>query len=209
VSASLLAFLGVVAVICVVPGPDQMYVVASGLRHGPRGGLAAAAGMAGGMLVHTAAAVIGLSALVRSSATAFELVRIAGALYLLWLAIGALRGTSHDTQPPSGLVPRDSSARIARHAVVTNLLNPKVIVFYLAFLPQFIDHARGHIAAQLLVLGLLFTLVGFLIDAIIGLGSGRLGQRLVGSRRIRVILDRVAGVVFLGLAVRLLADRTR
>jgi threonine/homoserine/homoserine lactone efflux protein len=204
----LFGFIGVIALICVLPGPDQMYVVANGLRHGPRGGLAAAAGMAGGMLVHTTAAVVGLSAVVRSSATAFELVRLMGALYLVWLAVGALRGGRHGETPQLSGVQRGSSARIARHAVVTNLLNPKVIVFYLAFLPQFINRTQGHVATQLLVLGLLFTLVGFLIDAAIGLFSGRLGRRLSQSRRIGVLLDRIAGVVFLGLAVRLLKEST-
>jgi len=207
--ALLATFTLAIVVICLVPGPDQVFIVASGLRHGTRGGLAAALGMSGGMLVHTAAAVLGLSALVRSSGTAFEILRIAGALYLLWLAVGALR--SDGMHSPADRQPERAgghpSVRIARQAMTTNLLNPKVVVFFLAFLPQFVDRDRGELAVQLLVLGLLFSVVGLVIDAVIGILAGRLGRRLSASRRVTRALDRCAALVFIGLAARLVTDR--
>ena len=203
-------FLLTVTVLCVVPGPDQLFIVAQGIRRGPRGGAAAAIGMTGGMLFHTAAAVIGLSALVQSSAAALALLRYAGAAYLLWLAIAALRGRhGAATAPESGAHAEDGlpAARIVRQAMITNVLNPKIIVFYVAFLPQFLDPARGAIGLQLLVLGLTFMLVGLVIDLAVGIGAGRLGRRLAGSRRAGRVLDRLSGVVFAGLAARLVADR--
>src|SRR5690348_12787456 len=124
----LLAFAGVVALICVVPGPDMAFIVANGMRHGSRGGVAAAFGMAGGMVVHTTAAALGLSAVIRSSAGAFEAVRIAGAAYLLWMGVEALRSGAAPATAPAAPAAR----RVFGRAVLTNILNPKVIVFYLA-----------------------------------------------------------------------------
>jgi threonine/homoserine/homoserine lactone efflux protein len=201
----LATFLVTITVICVVPGPDQLFIVAQGMRHGPRAGAAAAVGMTGGMLFHTAAAVVGLSALVQSSATAFEALRYAGAAYLLWMAVAALRG-GHGAPAPSA--PAAAPApRIVRQAMVTNILNPKVIVFYVAFLPQFLDRDRGAVGLQLLLLGLTFLLVGLLVDLAVGISAGRLGRRLAASRRAARALDRLSGVVFVGLAARLVADR--
>ena len=205
--AQLATFLVAVAVVCVVPGPDMLFIVANGLRHGPRGGIAAAAGMTGGMAVHTLAAVVGLSALLRSSATAFELVRWAGAAYLLWLAVEALRGQASALGDPGGAPAQASTLRIVRQAAVTNVLNPKVAVFFVAFLPQFVDPGGGRVALQLLVLGLAFTVVGFVIDAVIGVLAGRLARRLTRSPRAGRLLDRVAATVYGALAVRLVAER--
>jgi threonine/homoserine/homoserine lactone efflux protein len=205
--ALLATFALAIVVICIVPGPDQVFIVANGLRYGPRGGLAAAVGMSGGMLVHTTAAVLGLSALVRSSATAFETLRIGGAIYLLWLAVEALRSHGAQAEAAGSARPMHSSARIMRQAMTTNLLNPKIVVFFLAFLPQFVDRSRGEIAVQLLVLGLLFTIVGLVIDAAICLLAGRLGGRLAASRRVARALNRCAAAVYLGLATRLVTDR--
>jgi threonine/homoserine/homoserine lactone efflux protein len=204
----LATFLLTVTLLCVIPGPDQLFIVAQAVRRGPRGGVAAAFGMSGGMLVHTTAAVLGLSALVRSSATAFEALRWAGAAYLLWLAITALR-RGHAPAPAAQAAPAAPAptSRILRQAVVTNILNPKIVVFYVAFLPQFLDPARGAIGLQLALLGLTFTLVGLAVDLVVGVTAGRLGRRLTRSRRAARTLDRLSGVVFVGLAARLAADR--
>jgi threonine/homoserine/homoserine lactone efflux protein len=159
--------------------------------------------------VHTAAAVVGLSALIASSATAFEAIRLAGAAYLVWLAVAALRGGGEalgELSPAAGAEATPTRA-IAGRAAITNLLNPKVIVFFLAFLPQFLDPSRGAVWLQLLVLGVTFTAVGLTIDAAIGLLAGRLGERLARSRRVGRALDRMAAAVYLGLAARLAATR--
>ncbi|HYY21045.1 MAG TPA: LysE family translocator [Thermoleophilaceae bacterium] len=203
----LAAFVAMVFLISVVPGPDVVFVVASGLRDGRRGGVAAALGVTGGMAVHTLAAALGLSALVRSSATAFEAVRLAGAGYLVWLGVHALRSQGRTSAPTAGDSARRSSSQIARQAALTNLLNPKVIVFFLAFLPQFVDRGRGEVAAQILLLGVVFTLVGLTTDLAYGVLAGTVRRAFVSSARLSRRLERLVGVIYLGLAARLMSER--
>lgn len=203
----LAAFAATVFLISVVPGPDVVFVVASGLRDGRRGGVAAALGVTGGMAVHTLAAALGLSALVRSSATAFEAVRLAGAGYLVWLGVHALRSQGRTSAPTAGDSARRSSSQIARQAALTNLLNPKVIVFFLAFLPQFVDRGRGEVAAQILLLGVVFTLVGLTTDLAYGVLAGTVRRAFVSSARLSRRLERLVGVIYLGLAARLVSER--
>ena len=203
----LAAFAATVFLISVVPGPDVVFVVASGLRDGRRGGVAAALGVTGGMAVHTLAAALGLSALVRSSATAFEAVRLAGAGYLVWLGVHALRSQGRTSAPTAGDSARRSSSQIAHQAALTNLLNPKVIVFFLAFLPQFVDRGRGEVAAQILLLGVVFTLVGLTTDLAYGVLAGTVRRAFVSSARLSRRLERLVGVIYLGLAARLMSER--
>jgi threonine/homoserine/homoserine lactone efflux protein len=203
-------FLGTIALICVIPGPDMVFIFANGIRWGPRGGAAAAVGMAGGMAIHTTAAVVGLSALVRASATGFDLLRAAGVAYLLWLAYSAWRGRGELPDGSAGAgdaAPERSVSRIVRQAAITNLANPKVIVFYLAFLPQFVDRHHGSITWQFVILGATFTAVGLIVDLAVGVASGRLGRRLVRSAKLAPALGAVTSVVFLGLAARLATER--
>jgi threonine/homoserine/homoserine lactone efflux protein len=159
------------------------------------------------MAVHTLAAALGLSALVRSSATAFEAVRLAGAGYLVWLGVHALRSQGRTSAPTAGDSARRSSSQIARQAALTNLLNPKVIVFFLAFLPQFVDRGRGEVAAQILLLGVVFTLVGLTTDLAYGVLAGTVRRAFVSSARLSRRLERLAGVIYLGLAARLVSER--
>jgi threonine/homoserine/homoserine lactone efflux protein len=197
------AFVAAVVLICVVPGPDMVFVVANGIRHGRRGGVLAALGIQAGMLVHTAAAVAGLSALIASSATAFELLRLLGAGYLLWLALSAVRGGAA-TPAAQGA---GSLSRVLRQGALTNLLNPKIVVFFLAFVPQFVAWDRGHVAAQIALLGVTFMVVGFAVDAAIGVLAARAAHRAAGSARVGRGLERVAATVYVGLAARLATDR--
>jgi threonine/homoserine/homoserine lactone efflux protein len=195
-------------VISLVPGPDMLFVAATGMARGPRAGVAGALGVSGGVLIHTLAAAIGLSALIHSSATVFEAIRWVGIAYLLWLAFASLRATS--SEPPPGAEAEAESGSlvaVAARGAITNLLNPKVILFFLAFLPQFVDPARGAVWAQLLVLGLGFAAVGLAVDATIGLATGRARGRLGRSPRVRRAIDRLAALIFVGLAVRLVTDR--
>lgn len=199
------AFLVAAFVLCLTPGPDMMFVVAMGGRGGPTTGMMAALGVAFGALAHAVAAALGLSALFTSLPTLYHVLRWIGAAYLLYLAVKAFRDRSSlggDEAAATGS-PVPGRVRAFRQGAVTNLLNPKVIFFNVAFLPQFVNPALGHAVGQLLVLGLTLVLVGLVVDASIGLISGRLSSLLRRSRRVARGLNVFSGTVFAGLATRL------
>ncbi|CAA9283538.1 MAG: hypothetical protein AVDCRST_MAG41-3784 [uncultured Corynebacteriales bacterium] len=188
-------------VICITPGPDMIYVAAHGISQGLRAGIVASFGMSAGMVVHTIAVTLGLAGLVQASPVAYDVVRYGGAIYLAILGIRTLKDAR--STPVLEPVPPVPARTVFTRAAVTNLLNPKILLFYLAFLPQFTDPDRGPLAAQFLLLGTLFVLLGLLVDIGVALLSGKLGalftSRPGASRRV----NEVAGVVFLGLAARL------
>ncbi|MZR15132.1 LysE family transporter [Maritimibacter sp. DP07] len=190
-----LAFVGAGIVLNLTPGADVMFASASGLSGGPRAGAAAALGVALGALMHTVLAAAGLSALIAASPVLFELVRWAGAGYLLFLAWKAWR---------AGAVPaQGGETRLIgaiRRGFLTNALNPKVALFILALLPQFTAPGAGPLWAQILALGAIFSVTGFVITAGYGMAAGLLGARL--NRHARA-LNRVSAVVYGGLALRL------
>ncbi|MEV0096672.1 LysE family translocator [Streptomyces sp. NPDC050738] len=199
------AFLVAAFVLCITPGPDMMFIVAIGGRGGPSTGVMAALGVASAMLVHAVAAALGLSALFLALPTLYHVLRWAGAAYLLFLAVKAFRDRSvpgvGEADGKAGPVRRRAFWRGA----VTNLLNPKVILFNVSFLPQFVDPELGHVTVQLLILGMTITVMGFAVDGSIGLLSGRLSTVLRRSRRVARGLNIFSGTVFAGLAVRLAA----
>ncbi|GAA5049719.1 LysE family translocator [Streptomyces sp. SID10815] len=202
------AFLVAALALCVTPGPDMMFIVAMGGRGGPSTGVLAALGVAFGALVHAVAAMFGLSALFLSLPLLYHVLRWAGAAYLLYLAVKAFRdrsalGADGEDGTAASLAP--GKLRAFWQGTVTNLLNPKVILFNVAFLPQFVNPDLGHVAGQLAVLGLTLVLVGLAVDATIGLFAGRLSSRLRRSRRMARRLNVFSGTVFAGLAVRLVA----
>ncbi|MEU6572649.1 LysE family translocator [Streptomyces sp. NPDC046805] len=209
VDASLYAtFLVAAFVLCITPGPDMMFVVAMGGRGGPTAGVMAASGVAIGALVHAVAAMLGLSALFTTLPTLYHVLRWVGAAYLLYLAVKAFRdrsalGTDDAQGVTANLGP--GRQRAFWQGAITNLLNPKVILFNVAFLPQFVNPGLGHVEWQLLTLGLTLVLVGLAVDATIGLFSGRLSSMLRRSRRMARGLNVFSGTVFTGLAVRLVA----
>jgi threonine/homoserine/homoserine lactone efflux protein len=197
--ALLASFLAAVLLIQLVPGPGMVFIVANGITGGPRAGLAAAFGAAAGMVVHTVAAALGLAALFLHAPLAYDLVRIAGAGYLLWLAVKAFRsaGVAVPAQPgaPAG------TARVFVRALANNLANPKVILFFVSYLPQFVDRSRGHVTVQFLVLGALFLLVGLVVvDIPIGLCAGRAGRLLARRAAVGRLLGKAAGTIYAGLA---------
>ncbi|MGY1836334.1 LysE family translocator [Blastococcus sp. SYSU DS0510] len=200
--AILPAFLGAVLVICLAPGPDLAFVMATGLRHGPRGGLLAALGMSVGMLVHTVAAAMGLAVMFERYPHALRTVQLLGACYLLHLAVQAVRPTAPDSSGPE---PLPEAGHLLRRAAVTNLANPKIVLFFAAFLPQFTTAGRP-LASQLLVLGLLFLLVGLTIDGLVGLGAGRLRTALAPNGAAATALNRAAACVYAVLAGLLLYE---
>ncbi|MFL1902170.1 LysE family translocator [Streptomyces tauricus] len=196
------AFLVAALALVVSPGPDMMFIVAMGGRGGPVTGVMAAAGVATAMLVHSVAAMLGLSALFTALPTLYHVLRWAGAAYLLYLAVKAFRDRSVPVEEGAAVGP--GRRRAFWQGAVTNLLNPKVILFNVAFLPQFVNPALGHVMGQFLVLGVTIVVMGFSFDASVGLLSGRLSDLLRRSRRVARALNIFSGTVFTGLAVRLL-----
>ncbi|WP_410567611.1 LysE family translocator [Amycolatopsis sp. cmx-4-61] len=193
----LLAFLVTTAIAMVMPGPDMLFILGCGMRGGPKAGLLATAGVATSEAIHVAVAAAGLAALFAAVPVAFTVVRVAGAAYLIYLGVQAIR----NRKP---LVERKSD-RAYLSGLLTNLLNPKMVTFTIAFLPQFIDPARGHVWLQFAVLGAIMILFEFLVDGTVGVLAGRIGgwvRRKRNQRRIEV----ATGGIFIGLGVKLAVD---
>ncbi|HET9496381.1 MAG TPA: LysE family translocator [Chloroflexia bacterium] len=183
------------------PGPDMLYVLGRSVGQGRRAGVVSALGIGAGILVHMAAVALGLSALLREVPAAYEAIRYAGAAYLLYLGVRTWleRGTvGHER----GEAPVPLWA-VFRQGVVTNVLNPKVALFFLAFLPQFVDPARGEVGRQIVVLGLAFDLSGTAVNIAVALAAGWLGDRLRRSAKWARAQRALTGGVFVALAVRL------
>jgi threonine/homoserine/homoserine lactone efflux protein len=192
--ATLAVFAGAAFLLIVVPGPDVLYVVAQALERGRSAGLRAALGTATGTLVHVAGAAVGLSALLLSSATAFEAVKLAGAAYLVYLGIRRLLardGRSAEERP---------AARVYRRAVTVAALNPKTALFFVAFLPQFVQRGHGFAWLQVAILGLVFTAIGLASDSAYAVAAARAGARLRGAARGR-IRRYFTGSILIGLGL--------
>jgi threonine/homoserine/homoserine lactone efflux protein len=197
---TLLIFSAAVLGLLLAPGPNMAFLFAHSLAHGPRGGLAVATGIFIADLVLSALTAAGVTAVVMAFPAAFDLLRLLGALYLLWLAIKSFRAT-HGAL--ADVKVEGSFSWIVRRASINSLFNPKALLFFLVFLPQFIDPSRGAVAGQLAVLGLVLSIQAFAFHALLGLSSGSVAAKMKAPR-IRVALGRVQGLVFLGLAARLL-----
>ncbi|WP_210396265.1 LysE family translocator [Motiliproteus sediminis] len=199
---TLLGFTAAALLMGLVPGPDNLYVLAQSLQQGRHAGLWVTLGLCSGLVVHTLAVTLGVAALLATSATAFMLLKILGAGYLLYLARQAFRAGHSESPAVTPLSPR----QLYRRGILMNISNPKVALFFLAFLPQFADPTRGEAQAQLLTLGLLFILTTLAVFGAIAWGAGMAGERLQGSATIQRLLQRLAGTLFLGLSLRLLAS---
>ncbi|MBV0910843.1 LysE family translocator [Anianabacter salinae] len=193
----LLAFVPAALALNLTPGADMMFCLGQGLRGGPRAALAADVGIAAGCMVHVLLAGIGLGAAVAAAPWLFEAIRWIGVAYLLILAVQTLRAG-----PVVRDVPPVRPSRAFREALVVNLTNPKVILFVLAFLPQFVDPARP-VLPQFLILGAVLSLGGLVINGLVGVFAGGAGRRLARSATAARWLGRISAAVFVGLAVRL------
>jgi threonine/homoserine/homoserine lactone efflux protein len=211
-AATLTTYLIAGAALVVAPGPGQALVVARTLQGGARAGVLTAAGLEIGTLVHVLAAALGLSVILAHSATAFAVVKYLGAAYLVWLGIKALReggkAAAADAQAPAGALP--SGRRLLAYAAVTGVLNPKVALFVLAFLPQFVHPERGHVLLQFVVLGCLLALMGLVFDSVVSLAVGRARRRIAGNARFAAWRERITGSVLIALGLKLaLAEQKR
>ena len=186
--------------ITIAPGPDNLQVLARGISQGRAAGVTAAAGFAAGVLFHTTLAALGVAAVIKSSPLAFEIVKIAGALYLIWIGFKALRskglGSAH-----AGSEQKLSS--VFWQSVLGNMLNPKVTLFFIVFLPQFIDTQSGRsVMLQMFALGGVFMVQAFVVFAAFGLCAGVIGAWFKRRPRAGVWLDRLAGLTFVALGLR-------
>ena len=181
-----------------VPGPAVTYIVTQSIDKGRRAGLVSALGVASGGLVHVGAATLGLSALIASSATAFTTVKLVGAAYLIVIGIRRILSSEEDTEVQ--VVPTPHRRLYVQGAVV-NVLNPKTALFFLAFLPQFVDASRGSVAGQVALLGVLFVVIAFTSDAMYALLADLLAGRLRRSGRGAKIRRWVSGGIFIALGV--------
>lgn len=183
------------------PGPDNIFVLTQSALHGRKAGFLVTLGLCTGLLVHTAAVALGVAAIFQTSALAFNLLKIAGAIYLLYLAWQAFRaGTARldESREVSLALPK-----LYLRGVIMNITNPKVAIFFLAFLPQFADPATGPITLQIMLLGGLFIVATILVFGAIAWSAGFLGEWLTSSGRAQIVMHRVAGTIFAGLALRL------
>jgi threonine/homoserine/homoserine lactone efflux protein len=194
---TLLAFAALAAVFVAVPGPSNLYVLARGIQSGSQAAVAGAAGCATGAFTYVVATAAGLSALLASSHAVFAAIHYAGAVYLCWLGIAALRSRAPEL-PRAATGPR-SPWRSYRQGALVELGNPKVALFFLALFPQFIHPEAGPAATQVLVLGAIFVSVGFASDSLYALGSGRLRTALAQRPRLHRRQTRATGLLYLGL----------
>src|SRR5687767_1213710 len=198
---TLLLFMTAALALNVTPGPDMLYVVARSVGEGRAAGIISSFGIAAGAIVHTLAVALGLAGLLRAVPLAFEIVKWVGAGYLIWLGVRALRTRAG---PADHVAVTPASKRtVFAQGMLTNLLNPKVALFFLAFLPQFVDPERGPVALQIISLGLLFNISGTLVNclvAVLASGAGTWSRRQFGES---AVLRRATGVLFIGLGVRL------
>ena len=192
----------------IAPGPDMLFVLAVGVRGGPRAGLLAALGAASSEIVQITAVAAGLSALFAAAPTAFTVLRLCGAAYLLYLGVQALRNARRGSPVAESPAAAKPSGRYAYlRGFLTNLVNPKMVTFAVAFLPQFVDRGLGHVPLQFAVLGAIFVVFEVLVDGTVGLTAGRLGSWLSRRRRARQALDVGSGTIMVALAGRLALER--
>jgi threonine/homoserine/homoserine lactone efflux protein len=192
-------FIAASLVLLLTPGPAVLYIVARSVAQGRAAGLVSVLGIHLGTIVHIVAAAIGLSALVVSSALAFAVVKYLGAAYLIWMGVRTLMAKDPDPEAP--VVRAGPLRRAFRDGFLVNLFNPKTAIFFLAFLPQFVDPARGALHWQILVLGLTFMGLGIVSDALFALAAGSAGDLLRRSRRFLRFQRWFAGTSFIGLGV--------
>lgn len=200
---TLLAYLATAVVLVVIPGPGTAWIVAQTVAGGTARGLRAGLGLETATLIHALAAGLGLSAVLATSALAFEVVKYAGAAYLVWLGIKAWRSTDATPSDDPHPAPAQDTGGVYWRSVVTGVLNPKVALFFLAFLPQFVHPERGLVWLQFLVLGALLSVIGFTNSAVLSTAIGHFGRRLRGNGRFALWRQRALGTFFIGLGLRL------
>jgi len=196
-----LLFVGVAWALIIAPGPDMLYVITRGVTQGRKAGILSALGVICGTLVHTTAAAFGLTLILQTSALAFMLIKYLGAIYLIYLGIKAWREKS--TFMLDTTAANVSFRKIFWQGVLSNVLNPKVAIFFLAFLPQFVDKGNSDVTLQMVMLGLTFAFFGLCFLLVVGYSSGTIGSWLTQRPHYGQFLQRFAAGILIALGVRL------
>ena len=202
----LLMFFTTSVLLALSPGPDNLFVMTQAAQQGRRAGLLVTLGLCTGLLVHTAAVTFGIAALFKASAAAFTILKFTGAGYLLYLAVLSMRAGT--TTGAANAAVRLGSAALCRRGIIMNITNPKVSIFFLAFLPQFVDPSKGPLHLQFLLLGGIFIVATIIVFGAISILAGVFGERFRESAFVQKVLNRAAAGIFAGLALKLaLAQR--
>lgn len=205
-SQLLVAFVLTTTIAMIVPGPDMLFVMACGAKGGPRAGILATAGVAVSEAIHVTVAAAGLTAVFLAVPTLFTLVRVLGAGYLVYLGVQAIRhrgsGLRSDPANSTDLTGRRAFSR----GLMTNLLNPKMVTFTVALLPQFVAPEAGPVWLQFAILGVILVVLEFLVDGTVGIAAGRLSQWLRSRRRVQTATEVAVGGVFIGVGAKLAWD---
>ena len=194
-------FIGVSWALIIAPGPDMFYVIMRGMTHGRKAGMLSAIGVVCGILVHTTAAALGLTLILQTSAFAFLFVKFMGAAYLLYLGFKAWRDQSTFDLQPSASIAKPGA--LFWQGVLSNVLNPKIAIFFLAFLPQFVDRGSNHVTLQMVILGVTFACFGLCFLLLVGYSSGAIGRWLLYRPRYAQLFQRIAGGILISLGIRL------
>lgn len=197
--STLILFAAAAAILVFTPGPNTLYIIARSIQHGRIAGIVSSLGVETGTLIHVAAAAFGISAVLVSSALAFNIVKYAGAAYLIYLGIRTL--LTQEKVAAAETIEEKSLRRTFSQAVVVNVLNPKTAIFFFAFLPQFVDAERGAVATQILCFGAIVVMLGFTSGSVYSLLAGGIGNVLRGNRKFLRAQRYFAGSVYLGLGV--------
>ena len=199
---SLTTFILASTLLSLAPGPDNIFVLTQSALYGRKSGIIITLGLCSGLIVHTTAVALGVAAIFMVSTVAFTALKLIGAAYLLYLAWQALKASA---QPLSSVSATAIPGHLAlyRRGIVMNLSNPKVAIFFLAFLPQFTDPSTGNMTFQLFLLGIVFILVALVVFSAIACLAGLIAELFKSSAKAQVILNRISALVFAGLAVRL------
>jgi len=206
-AASLALFMSATLALNITPGPDMLYVIGRSVSQGRVAGIISALGVSAGTLFHIAAVALGLSAFLAAVPAAYTTVRVVGGCYLIFLGVKAFRAIGENRNDVA--VKAASRRRIFIQGAITNVLNPKVALFFLAFLPQFTDPAKGSLGRQVLVLGLLFNLSGTIVNVAVAWFASALTSRARESSSAALWLQRLTGALFVGLGLRLITSAKR
>lgn len=198
---SLTTFVIASVLLALVPGPDNIFVLTQSSVNGHKAGLLVTLGLCTGLIFHTTAVALGITALLKTSYVAFTVLKIAGAMYLLYLAWRAFHASSEEIN--TGQSREVAGIKYYLRGVIMNVTNPKVSIFFLAFLPQFADPSRGPVIQQIFFLGMVFILVTLLVFGGIALLAGAVGAWLTNTPRAQTIMNRIAGAVFVAMALKL------